>query len=542
MSKVINDETDVLIVGAGPTGLMTACQLAMQGVDFRIVEKNIRKTSYSGAMFIQARTLEVFDQLGIAEQAMRDGRYVEYISFYYQGHQINRIHVAKMGKNISKFPGILMLPQFHTEKILTQYLETCGKTIEREKQLFALEDGPNYVHVKLHTPAGVEQLKCRYVVGTDGIHSTIRELLKISWNGQTNDAPLVVTDCEVQCKSGRKQSHCSTFEKACTEVVFALSSDGIAGFFPLNNHRWRIDSVIPKNMQREKYKSPSFYEITRNFSERIKLGISLKEPGWFSIFHSNTYLAGTLQKGRCFLAGDAAHVHTPIGAQGMNTGMQDAHNLAWKLAFVLKKKVSERILKSYTDERKPVAHHLIRSTDRYFDLAINRDLVTRITRLYVFPLFMWLGAPLLQKAFLQKSFFRRISETGITYRPNILIGKHTFPWTGKRVPYLTWQENGVDKDLHQMISGKAFSLIWFVRNTNIEQRMVWNNPDVNETFADMLEIKIIGWTVVTRHLFKELRINKLGYCLVRPDGHMALFSNTGNIKELEKYLWNLRNE
>lgn len=533
------DSVDVLIVGAGPSGLMMACYLAQRDISFRIIEKNNRQTNYSGAMFIQARTLEVFEQFGVVEEVMQNGRIVKSISLYYNGKRILRVNISNMGHGLSKFPYLFMLPQWQTEKVLLDYLGARSVIVERNTELATIKHHHGFVHayVKKESEPS-EPIKCKYVVGADGIHSTVRRVLNIPWNGEVNEIPLFVTDCEVRPSTIDKanKSINELFGKAGTELVFALTKKGIAGFFPLSGNSWRIDSVIPDALLGRN--NITFYNVTKHFADRINLALQLQHPHWFSVFKSNTYLAGTFQSGRCFLIGDAAHVHTPIGAQGMNTGMQDAHNLAWKLAFVLKHQISAEMLGSYTNERRPVAENLIRSTDRYFDLAINKDFITGIFRLCVFPLVIKMVSPLRDWKKMQRAFFKNISETNIIYgalrNKQGKGGLQRNGLAGKRLPYLTWSDgSGKEMNLHQWVLPNHFILLCFVRYEVEGIDLALEN--MRKKHEKILRYHIIYFSENTRLLFKKLRMKENGSFLVRPDGYIAMVSGIYDLKWLEDY-------
>lgn len=530
MNPTADDQsyTDVLIIGAGPSGLMMASQLAKHGTDFRIIEKNNRQTSYSGAMFVQARSLEIFHELGIAEKAMKNGMIVQNIIIYYNGKKLIKTPVGDIGKGLSKFPFIFMLEQKYTEALLLNFLKKHDVEVERGKKLVHFNQVGNYLVAKIITTNGrTNQVRCKYLIGADGIHSAVRSLAEIGWNGIVNDIPLFVTDCQLNAFNGLQQD--STLSKAGNDVAFAISNKSIAGFFPLHDNQWRIDSVVPQH--RHAKANLDFQDLKRGFSQRINLNLKPDDPKWFSVFKSNTYLADDFLKGQCFLIGDAAHVHTPIGAQGMNTGMQDAHNLAWKISFALKNKLPERLLKSYEQERRPVAKNLIHSTDRYFNWAIHNDIKTRFIRLYLFPFLIKLFSPALSWKIIRKSFFKGISEIGITYKTSLLIKsdpiKKSKPLkAGVRLPFVQWKgENGDVNELHQFISPDCFVLLFFLKKGEIDADIGL----LQEKYKNVLKLGVIRWSETISDVFKKLKIAKNTYCLVRPDGYIAYVSHTLNL-------------
>lgn len=539
------DTIDVLIVGAGPAGLMMACQLANLGVPFRIIDKKKRQTGYSGAMFIQARTLEVFEQLGLAASFLEKGQIVEKITLFYNGKRWVQVPMKRLGDGLSQFPFILMLKQDFTEKLMIRYLQNYDIEIERDTELVRFHQEKDIIHAKLlKANQDHATIRCKYLVGADGIHSTVRQVLQIGWDGHVNNIPLFVTDCEVQPGTFKKRSDKwkYTFDKAGSEVVFTISRKSIAGIFPLNEKLWRVDSVISGSSG--DFKNVSFSEVSEGFAGKTNLPVHLKNLVWFSVFKSNTYLAGVFGLNRCFLIGDAAHAHTPIGAQGMNTGMQDAYNLAWKLHFVVNNKLSPQILETYDQERRPIAIDLIRSTDVYFELAIHNDWKTRFFRVHLFPVLLKLFKPLLSWSVLQKAFFWKVSEIGISYKKSLLLmygGKAPCKYLkpGKRLPFVTWEyANGKVKNLHQLISPDRFVVLCLLKGSANEAEL----DLIEKEYNNLLKICKIHCNEFTRELFRNLKIRGNVYCLVRPDGYLSMVSRSMNLRLMKGFFRIFENE
>ena len=513
------NSTDVLIAGAGPAGLMMACQLAMHNIKFRIIDKKVHLDNFSGALLIQARTLEIFDQMGVAGEILEKGKVDEKITLLKNGRKSGHINIGKMGSGLSRFPYILMLKQAHTVQFLNEFMEKYGVIIEKGTLLDQFSQDTQHVSATIkHRKGGKEHLYVKYLVGADGIHSHVRTSLGIPWEGTRDPIPLFVTDCQVGKGPGlHREVNRATIGKPAHEIIFTISGNSIAGLFPLEEGNWRIDGVIPEGYP--KAKELDFEDATRGLAGRLKMNISLQSPDWFSVFYPNTYLASTYRIDRCFLVGDAAHVHTPIGAQGMNTGIQDSYNLAWKIAFVLKHGMSESILNSYTSERKPVAEKLIRKTDKYFWLAIRKDIPSRFVRNFIIPLSFRLFKSVFKLRLFQRAFFKRISQTGISYGSS-------GSWVGRRWPFFEWtDEAGQSRDTHELLDIKRFILIYF-------QKERTGKPDVSAAFHSQhsdhklpVQLEMIGYSSETRDMFRKLRIRRSAYFLVRPDGYIALRGN-----------------
>jgi 2-polyprenyl-6-methoxyphenol hydroxylase-like FAD-dependent oxidoreductase len=513
------NNTDVLIVGAGPAGLMMACQLALHNVSFRIIDRMEHFNSFSGALLIQARTMEVFDQMGIAGKILEKGKVVEKITLLKNGRKSGQINIAKMGSGLSRFPYIFMLKQAHTVRLLADFLKERGIKIERGSALDQFSQDTQHVSVTLSHPGREkEYLKVRYLVGADGIHSHVRTSLGIPWEGSRDPIPLFVTDCRVDEDHGLVgTAKRATIGRPGNEIIFSISQKSIAGFFPLEGESWRIDGIIPE--ESSKTKEPDFEETTRGLAERLKMNLVLHSPEWFSVFYPNTYLASTYSINRCFLVGDAAHVHTPIGAQGMNTGMQDSYNLAWKMAFVLKHGMSESMLNNYTSERRPVAEKLIHNTDKYFWLAIRKDFTNRFVRSFIIPWFFRLFGFILASGPMQRAFFRRISQTNIHYGPK-------GSWAGRRWPFIEWTDQaGQARDTHELLDRKQFILMFFHKDKTSHSEVSAAFHSHLHSYKLPVQIKMISYSKERKAMFRKLRIRRSVHFLVRPDGYVALRGN-----------------
>jgi 2-polyprenyl-6-methoxyphenol hydroxylase-like FAD-dependent oxidoreductase len=279
-----------------------------------------------------------------------------------------------------------------------------------------------------------ETINTKFVIGADGAHSIVREKLNIPFEGKTYQQTLFVLDCKAEIDLPNDEMY----------LTFAGTSFG--GFFPLTNGRWRILGNLPGDLvDKEKI---TFEDIAETFAQRVKMQVRLFDPHWLSVYHSHHRYASTFRQGCGFLVGDAAHIHSPVGAQGMNTGLQDAYNLSWKLALVLKEKAKDKLLDTYTEERIIIARNLVRTTDRVFNLLTNAKASIKLFRMHILPYVLRLGGPVFQKIrFLQKFAFIRVSEIGIHYRFSSISQNASFgsfskqaPRPGDRLPFEVFVE------------------------------------------------------------------------------------------------------
>ncbi|HEV8286676.1 MAG TPA: FAD-dependent monooxygenase [Chitinophagaceae bacterium] len=518
--------TDVLIVGAGPTGLMMACQLAINNIRFRIIDKNEDHTTQSRALVIQARSIEILDQMGIADKAIQQGKIAKAIGAFFNGKKVLRITVNDMGAGLTRFPNLLMLEQSHTENILVEFLSEHGHNVDRRTELKSFIQSRNEVTSILKLPDGNEEtITSKYVIGSDGTHSIVRDQLKIPFGGKTYEESLFVLDCKAEVDIPND------------EMYLTFADTAFGGFFPLTNGRWRILGNLPKEL--EEKEEITFEDIEKGFAKRINMNVTLYNPQWISAYRSHHRYASIFRKERCFLTGDAAHIHSPVGAQGMNTGLQDAYNLAWKLSLVLKKKAKDSLLDTYTEERITIAKNLVRSTDKVFNVVTSNNIFFKTFRLYIIPIALKLVSPLFQKLkFIQRFAFKMISEIGISYRnkslsQNASLGKFPgyAPKPGDRLPFVQFKDaSGNETNIQGKVKGNLFCFLIF--SDNIPNEIV----SAIESFKDLFLIETIPFTEQTKNLNKEFGIKKTGCYLIRPDMYIAYRAAKFDTEHLTKYL------
>lgn len=524
-----NKNIEVLIVGAGPSGLMMACQLALRSIPFRIVDKKDHCINYSGALILQARSIEIFQQMGIAQKAIEKGVFANEIKLIFNGKRSFILPLKNFGSGLTRYPDLLMLEQSITERLLTDFIHEYGYSVEREKVLETLRQDADGVTSVLKSVTGeVEIIKTKYLIAADGAHSTVRKLLKIPFPGKTCPVSLFVTDCkaEIDLPGG--------------QICFSFSDDVTTGFFPLPGGRWRIDGTISKDQ--EANGALTFGVIKDSFSERNRLKIALSDPEWFSVFQSHERHAPVFQKNRCFLIGDAVHIHSPVGAQGMNTGLQDAYNLAWKLTMVIQGTAKPTLLDTYSAERVMVAKKVVHATGRAFKIVTSRNFFTRTFRVYALPVLLQLVLPLvIKQQVIRQFFFRRISQIGIQYRRSSFshgasLGNFpsSAPQPGDRLPYIPYKEDGKALDLREKVTGADFHLFVFSKNSFHDTIL-----KVADKYNRLILVETIPYTPETSIVYERLGIKSFGCYLIRPDLYIAYRSVKPDPGHFESYLKNV---
>ncbi len=341
------DHRPILVVGAGPTGLTLACELARHGAPVRIIDKAAAICSQARATGLHSRTLEVFQQMGIVESILAQGQKMAALNHYLNGEQIKRIEFAAID---SPFPFGVALEQWRTEVLLEERLASFGLAVERDLKLVGLTELLDGVQVRLRRADGTEEtLETPWLVGCDGAHSAVRQHNRDHFIGEADPTLYAISDVVLEPAPAHGEVH-----------VF-LSAHGAAMVFPLPQGRNLLMASVEEPVS-ERSRTPSLEELQRLVDERIPGAPRLKQPLWRSNFRIHYRLCRRYLHGRTLLAGDAVHVHSPFGGQGMNTGIQDAFNLAWKLALVARGRSPQSLLESYEQERRSVAEEVITSS------------------------------------------------------------------------------------------------------------------------------------------------------------------------------------
>ncbi len=387
---------DVLIVGAGPVGLTMAATLAYQGVSCRLIDKSLQASDKSKALVLWSRTLELFDSMGLAETFVQAGMKIHGASIYGNGERL--VHLGLDGvKSPFGFP--LMIPQTETERVLAAHLHQQGIPVERGVELTKFQETPaGIVSTLRHTDGSEETVATSWLIGCDGAHSTVRHLLGVPFTGHAEPNDWLLADIHVEGPL------------AGDEVSVFWHARGVLVFFPITRDRFRVIADLGAADKMERRADPTLAEVQAKVDERGPGGLTLVDPVWLANFRINERKVSDYRHGRVMLAGDAAHIHSPAGGQGMNTGMQDAFNLAWKLALISKGCGRiDPLLDSYSQERSAVGDQVLHGAEMATMMATLRNPVAQSLRNHVAGLMTSFG-------FVKNRIGNALCELSINYR------------------------------------------------------------------------------------------------------------------------------
>jgi 2-polyprenyl-6-methoxyphenol hydroxylase-like FAD-dependent oxidoreductase len=501
-------DSQVLIVGAGPTGLVMALSLARLGVSFRIIDKHSGPGQTSRAMVIQARTLEFYGQLGLAEEVAQAGIKVEQLRLREGSREMAVLRFGDFGKGLSPYPFVLSFPQDEHERLLEEKLRALGVEVEWNTELAAITAGNERVAATIRRQGEHESCEVSYLCGCDGVHSTVRENLKLEFPGGIYRQMFFVADVSAPGVAVNG------------DINFFLGANQLCLVFPIRTSGMvRVIGIVPSELSGRE--NLGFEDLRASLQKFAALRVD--GVNWFSTYHVHHRVANRFRLGRIFLAGDAGHVHSPAGGQGMNTGIGDAVNLSWKLAEVLKGKADAAILDTYEIERRSFALKLVSTTDRLFRIAVQQSIPGEIVRTMLLPhLLPWL----MGFSAIQKAQFRLVSQTRINYRQSPLSeGNEGALHGGDRLPWVDIDQEGNFAPLKSLtwqihVYGKA--------TEDLRQAAVRHGLALHE----------YPWNQRTQ----EVGLTRDALYLLRPDGHIALLDSTPDVDRLQHFLSRFRLE
>jgi 2-polyprenyl-6-methoxyphenol hydroxylase-like FAD-dependent oxidoreductase len=503
-------KTDVLIIGAGPTGLALACQLIRYGIDFVVIDKKETTTPHSKAIGVQARTLEIYEQIGLADKLIELGALAEKARMFVGGKVRGEVEFRDIGMGMSPYPYVLIVEQGKHETLLYDFIKSRGQDVRWQNEIenFSQDSGGVNANVKNST-GGTETIEAKYLVGCDGAKSLVRNALGLTFEGSTFERLFYVADVRIDWAFGHDALQ-----------VFLMRNSLIA-FFPMSGEKqYRIVGTFPQEFEKEE--GDVLYE---EIEERIKLDadieLDITHVNWFSTYKVHTRHVNKFIEGRCFLAGDSAHIHTPAGAQGMNTGIQDAYNLAWKLALVLNGKVDEKLFESYNSERLENAHNLMQTTDTFFNLVASPNPFLVFVRMYIFP---YLANIAFNLDAIKRFVFPRISQIAINYRSSVLSknGGSFKIKAGDRMPYFEIEGESIYNRLHEP---KCHLLIFSDGSSSM--------PDLTDDLGGLADVHSFP---LFPNVAKIFGASQTFTVLLRPDNYIGYIGADSSVDGVKNYL------
>ena len=406
----------------------------------RIIDQTAEPGTTSRALAVQARTLEFYRQVKLADALVKGGVQIAGVNLWVHGARAARLPLQKIGEGSTPFPFALVFPQDAHERVLIERLDALGVKVERETELIRFDQDAAGARAVLKRPDGTEEIcEAAYLAGCDGARSTVREGLGIGFPGGTYAGLFYVADVEASGPPTDFELHLD-LDEADILIVFPLKEKGSVRL--VGNVREEPDGAE---------RALTFDDVSACAIEHLKLTIS--KVNWFSTYRVHHRVANSFGSGRAYLLGDAAHIHSPVGGQGMNTGIGDAINLAWKLAAVLNGSARHSLLDTYEPERIGFARRLVATTDRVFSAVTKHGGVARWVRTRMIPLV----APLLLRlAPVRRFLFRTVSQTGIEYQKSPLSeGAAGSLRGGDRLP---WVMTGPNEDNFKPLESLAWQV------------------------------------------------------------------------------------
>jgi len=517
----VNKKLDVLIIGAGPTGLTLALALSRYGLSFRIVERASGPSVVSKAIGIQARSLELFARLGVAEDLMENAIKINQGNLYVNGAWQAKLDFTDLN---TPFPFVTLLPQSETERILEAQLAKYGHVVERETELTGFAQFPTFVTASLQHKGETETVDASFIIGADGANSFVRRELGLPFSGKSFKESWALADIEVD------------WPLSSEEVHIFFSDHGVIESFPLQSNLFRITGNLTSGPVPTDHKA-----IDDFLQNRAKVPFELKKVHWYSMFRVHNRIIEKFGHHRIYLIGDAAHINSPVGGQGMNTGIADAMNLAWKLWCVHQFKASFPLLDSYSVERREAAQGILRSTNLATELL-------QINIPFLLPLQEKIIRNSLKIAPLHHFVTNRIAQLNSHYPASstFVTQGHFSPLTpkpGEPMPYSEVVHPRTKKnELLLRRADRNFLLLLFLPKNATDdllepfKELAYTYPDLFETVPIHQSLKEDGVVDQGGELARRFGIKQSGLYLIRPDGYIAYRQQGLKSKSFARYV------
>jgi len=464
-------EVDILIVGAGPVGLFLANECARRGLNWRLVEQRSSQSEHSKALAIFPRTLEIFDMAGVVDPFLKMANRVTSVAVM-EGQR--KLAHMRFEPEHTPYPFVAMVPQDVTERLLVQQLLARDGQVEYDTSFISAVEQADQVIATLDQNGQQSEVIAKYVVGCDGAHSAVRHLLNISFEGAEYNDSFILADVETNDALSED------------ELQLCPSEFGPVAIFPMSSNRRRVVATV----DRVDGDAPSLGLVQEILRQRGPAGFEASALHWSSYFRIHHRQAGKMRVGCMFIAGDAAHIHSPFGGQGMNTGLHDVWNLVWKLDLAVRGRAAENLLDSYTAERRPVIKQVIETTDYLTKVMGTPNKFAQALRNTVIPMVSRL-APF------QHAFVNRLSELGIAYHGSAIV------------------EGAGERFFDDSVRGGSGlrNRFLLLLTSEVQAASAQAAKQLADSFADVVEVR---------------KTEQKGIMLVRPDGYVAYASHLLN--------------
>jgi 2-polyprenyl-6-methoxyphenol hydroxylase-like FAD-dependent oxidoreductase len=497
----------VLIVGAGPTGLVLALWLTKLGIAVRIIDKTTGPGTTSRAVAIAAHTLELYRQLDLADAIVKRAHQVPAANLWVRGEPAARVPFAAIGKDLSPYSFLQIYPQDEHERLLVERLAALGVKVERQTELLGFADHAERVVAHLRLPNGEQTFECAYIAGCDGTHSKVRDTIGSGFPGGTYRQLFYVADVEAGGQPLNGELHVD------------LDEADFLAIFPLaDSRRARLIGTV-RDERAEHPDALKFDDVSRRAIDNLKIEIA--KVNWFSTYHVHHRVAESFRGGRAFLLGDAAHVHSPVGGQGMNTGIGDAINLAWKLASVLTGRAPDSLLESYEIERMAFARRLVATTDRAFTLVTADGHIADLIRTRVAPIVV---PRVLDIERVREFIFRTVSQIALNYRNSpVSAGSAGKVHGGERLPWAPL----AGRDNFESLAAMSWQV--HIYGTAHDDVRDWCE-------RHRMPLCTFDWDAV----YEEAGLQRNALYLLRPDTYIALAEADASAVRLDQYFTDRR--
>ncbi|MEH2082784.1 MAG: FAD-dependent monooxygenase [Nostoc sp.] len=522
----------VLIVGAGPTGMTAAMELSRLGVPVRIVDKLLSPSTTSRALAVQSRTLELFEQRGLIQEMLRIGNKGTAATIYGDGKCLGKVHLEQIK---SRYNFIILIPQSETERILREQLIRQDVEIERGTEMIAFaqsessaQPGQGGVKAVLRNREGeLEELEAAYLISAEGSHSLVRRTLNLQFQGKSIDQNYALADLYLDG------------DLPDDELSIFTCAHGFMAVFPMGNRHFRFMATDPDQYANDE---PTLENLQKLYDENSHIPARLRDLTWSSRFRINSRMLHTLRERRIFFGGDAAHIHSPAGGQGMNTGIQDMIDLSWKLAMVWHGKAARELLNTYEEERLPIIRDIVSRTEAATDALNSSSMIVHQLITLLTPVF-------LNTHLVQQLSTGMLSEVAANYRKSSLSQTyhvHGNLQAGDRLPdidVLTWNLDSLSDTqprkmhLYEILDPSCFTLLVAGSKSTTDLPATWKEQlEPWHGFLKLQRIAPASTQPEAKMQFDSAFGSSQSLLLVRPDSYLGFVGNQNALPALTQWL------